>query len=47
MIDVTAAWENHRKTVAQFLRRRLASEADAEDLTQETFLRLFRGHIVS
>ncbi|WP_416223994.1 sigma factor [Thiohalophilus sp.] len=38
---------NHREIVVQFLRHRLASEADAEELAQKTFLRLFRCHTVS
>lgn len=40
MIDITAAWESHRETVPQFPRRLRASEVDAEDLTQDIFLRL-------
>ncbi|MEJ2694610.1 MAG: sigma-70 family RNA polymerase sigma factor [Candidatus Thiodiazotropha sp.] len=43
MNDLTAAWDSHRERVGKYLRRRLASEADVEDLQQETFLRLYRA----
>lgn len=43
MIDIITAWERHQSAVSGFLRHRLASRADAEDLLQETFLRLHRA----
>jgi len=43
MIDITTAWKHHQSTISGFLRRRLANPADAEDLLQETFLRLYRA----
>jgi len=43
MIDITTAWKQHHGIISGFLRRRLANPADAEDLLQETFLRLHRA----
>lgn len=34
--------DKHRQRLYRFLRRRLANEADAQELAQETFLRLLR-----
>lgn len=36
------AFHEHRERVYQYLRRRLGNEADAQDLAQETYLRLLR-----
>ena len=41
-ITVAAAWHAHRATVAAYLRRRSGDAELADDLTQETFLRLHR-----
>lgn len=38
----TVAWNQHRRTVHAYLRRRVADPMLAEDLVQETFLRLHR-----
>ncbi len=37
------AWHRHRASVYRYLRRRLPEREQAEDLTQETFLRLCRA----
>ena len=42
-MTVAAAWHAHRATVAAYLRRRSGDAELAEDLTQETFLRLHRA----
>jgi len=42
-MDTTAAWRQHRLSVYRYLRRRLPSRELAEDLVQETFLRLHRA----
>lgn len=39
----TAAWQQHHSAVLGYLRRRLQDLMLAEDLTQETFLRLHRA----
>lgn len=39
----TTAWHQHHAVVLGYLRRRVADPALAEDLTQETFLRLHRS----
>jgi RNA polymerase sigma factor (sigma-70 family) len=36
------AFHEHRRRLYQYLRRRLSNEADAQELAQETFLRLLR-----
>lgn len=41
--STTVAWHQHRAAVQAWLRRRLADSMLAEDLTQETFLRLHRA----
>ncbi len=40
--DTEAAWRNHSSEVYRYLRRRLPNAELAEDLVQETFLRLHR-----
>ncbi|HEX6852818.1 MAG TPA: RNA polymerase sigma factor [Candidatus Polarisedimenticolaceae bacterium] len=42
-LDVRSIFERHHLGVFRYLRRILGSSADAEDLTQETFLRVMRG----
>jgi RNA polymerase sigma-70 factor (ECF subfamily) len=42
-MSTAAAWQQHRTSVYRYLRRRLSSREQAEDLTQETFLRLHRA----
>lgn len=39
----TTAWKQHRASVHRYLRRRLPNKEQVEDLTQETFLRLYRA----
>lgn len=42
-MSTTAAWQQHRTSVYNYLRRRLPLSEQAEDLLQETFLRLHRA----
>lgn len=42
-LDVRSIFERHHLGVFRYLRRIVGSAADAEDLTQETFLRVMRG----
>lgn len=40
---IEAAWNDHASALRRFVGKRVASEADADDLVQETFLRLLRS----
>lgn len=44
LLSVEQAFEEYRHRLARFLRRRLQNDQDAEDVLQETYVRLLRSY---